>query len=255
VRLILLGDPVDHSRSPAIHTAALRAVGIEGTYESRRSDDAGVIAAVAEMRSGALDGANVTMPLKGRALEAADSASVDAIRAGAVNTLIVRHGSVSGENTDVGGIRDASDRRNLPTGVPVLILGAGGAAGAAVLAFEGRRITVAARSRDAANRMLDLAGVEAETIAWGVPLDGALVVNATPLGMRGEDVPAAVLGGASGLFDMAYGHEITPAVRFATGRIPCADGIDLLVAQAGRSFNLWTGLRAPLDAMEAAARR
>ncbi|NIS28680.1 MAG: quinate/shikimate dehydrogenase, partial [Actinobacteria bacterium] len=84
----------EHSRSPAIHTAALAALGIDGIYEARQTDAAGVVAAVAEMRSGGLDGANVTMPLKRAALDAADSASVEAIRAGAVNTLVVLDGAV-----------------------------------------------------------------------------------------------------------------------------------------------------------------
>ena len=118
MRLALLGDPVDHSKSPTIHAAALAATGIEGTYTTRRTDAAGVVKAVAELRDGVLDGANVTMPLKRAALDAADTASVDAIRAGAVNTLTVRAGAVRVDNTDIGGIQDVWRRHGLPDGRP-----------------------------------------------------------------------------------------------------------------------------------------
>ncbi len=82
LHLVLLGDPVEHSRSPAIHKAALRALGLTGTYVARRTDGVGVVAACVEIREGALGGANVTMPLKKAALAAVDAASDPARRAG-----------------------------------------------------------------------------------------------------------------------------------------------------------------------------
>lgn len=251
--LALLGDPVDHSLSPAIHRAAMAHVGIHGRYEARRTDRAGVTAAVQELRTGELDGANVTMPLKSVALDAADSASVEAVRSGAVNTLVLRDGAVLGENTDIRGVSDVWDHRQLPPG-PVLILGAGGAAGAALVALEGRSLHVAARRPDFAAALVTRAGADAEIVPWGTPIAAAVVVNATPLGMRGEDLPASVLAAASGLLDMTYRREPTPAAAWADGRIPVADGLDLLVSQAARSFTHWTGLTAPRDVMEAAAR-
>lgn len=254
MRLALLGDPVDHSRSPAIHAAALAALRIPGTYEARRCDAVGVTDAVAEMRRGALDGANVTMPLKGVALAAADTSSLEAIRAGAVNTLFVVGGEVRGENTDIGGLGDVADAKSVPASAPVLVLGAGGAAGAAIVAFEGREVRIAARRPEAAQRLIESTGGEASALEWGRGLEGALVVNATPLGMHGEELPEPVLMAGGALIDLAYGVEATPAVRFATGRMPVADGIDHLVAQAARSFTYWTGRPAPIEAMERAAR-
>lgn len=254
LRLALLGDPVGHSRSPLIHAAALAALGMPGEYEARRTDEAGVRAAVDEMRRGALDGANVTMPLKRAALDAVDSASLEAIRAGAVNTLVLRSGAVTGENTDVGGIGDVVERGGFPPDTPVLVLGAGGAAAAAVLAFEDRAPAVSARRRDAAAVLAESTGVTVEAIGWGIGVPGAIVVNATPLGMGGEHIPRPVLEQASGLVDLAYGPEATPAAAWARGRIPLADGLDVLVAQAARSFTLWTGTPAPIDVMERAAR-
>ena len=253
MQLALLGDPVTNSRSPAIHQAALRACGIGGSYEARRTDAPGLGRACAEIRSGALDGVNVTMPLKAVALEAIDRASRVAIRAGAVNTMCLREGSVLGDNTDVGGIRDAWRRRRLPDDVPILVLGAGGAAAAALLACEGSELLVSSRRRGMASALATRLGVGASEVPWRSPVAGAVVVNATPLGMGGERLPEGIVAASAGLFDMAYGPSLTPAVAIAGDR-PVADGIDMLIAQAARSFQIWTGVAAPLDVMEAAAR-
>ena len=254
IRLALLGDPVEHSLSPVIHEAALAAAGIDGRYEARQADTVDLIAAVEEIRRGDLDGANVTMPLKAAALDSADTVALEAVRAGAVNTLVARTGAVAGENTDIGSIGDVWESRSLPDRNPVLVLGAGGAAGAAVVALDGRDLYVSARRDDAAALLLERTGVHGVTVAWGDPVPDAVIVNCTPLGMRGEQLPDLVVGDAAGLLDMAYGPEPTPAVSACRDRMPVADGIDVLVAQAARSFSLWTGVEAPREAMEAAAR-
>lgn len=232
----------------------MAAVGIDGVYQVRRTDAAGLIAAIEEIRRGDLDGANVTMPLKSVALDAVDAVSREAVRAGAVNTLTVRSGSVTGENTDIGGIGDVWSARGLPGDAPVLVLGAGGAAGAALIALGDRTIHLSARRPEAVRRLLDRTGVDAIEVEWGIPVSGAVVVNATPLGMGGESLPADLLDGAVGLVDLAYGSAQTPAVAWARGRMPVADGIDHLVAQAARSFEMWTGAAAPVDVMDRAAR-
>lgn len=254
MRLALLGDPVAHSKSPALHEAALAALDIEGSYEARRTDAAGVVTAVEEIRNGALVGANVTMPLKAAALKAVDTASLEAIRAAAVNTLYLGAGAVRGENTDIGGLTDIMKRLAAPADAPVLVLGSGGAAGAAVIAFGDRELTVSARRDERARALLDRTGADGRVVAWGSPVTGAVVVNATPLGMHGETLPSDALREASALIDLAYGDRPTPAVEFTTGRAPVADGIDVLVAQAARSFGFWTGRVPPIEVMEAAAR-
>ena len=128
MKLVVLGDPVDHSRSPAIHTAALAAAGLEGTYTARQVDAAGMVNAVDEVRYGRLTGANVTMPHKQIAFELADRVSESALQSGAVNTLVRRNGQVWGYNTDVDGIRAVWAEREFPPNAPVLVLGTGGAA-------------------------------------------------------------------------------------------------------------------------------
>jgi shikimate dehydrogenase len=258
VKLAVLGDPVSHSKSPAIHNAALAAVGLAGTYEARKVDDRGVRAAFDEVRSGVLTGFNVTMPHKGLAAELCDRLDLDASRAGSVNTVARIEGAVWGFSTDVGGILDAWGE--LPADGPVLVLGAGGAAAAACVALSNRPIYLAARRFGAGADLAQRLAVRGPEITigevqWGVPVIGSVVVNCTPLGMKGESLPEDVLAAANGLLDMAYGSTVTPAVLAARGMgRKVVEGIDLLVSQAARSFAIWTGLVPPLEVMRKAAK-
>lgn len=260
MKLVLLGDPVEHSLSPAIHNAALAACGIAGGYEARAVDRAGLRSAIDEIRYGAIHGANVTMPHKESAFEDCERPSAEAMQAGAVNTLIADRGVVRGYNTDIAGVRDAWIGARLPVEAPVLILGAGGAAAAAAIALSEGDVHVASRRPNAGRALLARIRVPGELVPWGTPVPGAVVVNATPLGMAGEELPSGVLDSAAGLFDMAYGSGSTPAVTWAraTG-VPVATGPDMLLAQAVASFELWTGREAPREvmaaALEAAGRR
>jgi shikimate dehydrogenase len=250
LNLVVLGDPIDHSLSPRLHTAALAAAGIDGRYEARRVDPAGLIEAVEELRSGGLDGANVTMPHKRLAVRWVDELGAGAARAGSINTLVRRAGAIVGENTDIAGIQESWGE--LPAG-PALVLGGGGAAAAALIALEGRPLFVATRRPEAAVELVERTGVAADRVAWGSPVSGAVVVNATPLGMSSDGLPSALLDQASGLFDMPYGPEPTEAVKQAVALgVPVVAGLEMLVAQAALSFELWTGVRAPRDAMRVA---
>ncbi len=253
MRLVVLGDPVAHSRSPAIHTAALIAVGIDGTYTARRVDDSGLVIAVDEIRYGRLAGANVTMPHKQLAFELADRTSEDAMRSGAVNTLARRDAEVWGYNTDIEGIRAVWDTCGLPAEAPVLLLGTGGAAAGALVALAGRPVAISGRRTNAAHDLLARTRVQGSVVDWGEPVEGAVVVNATPVGMDGEDLPDRVIAAACGFFDLTYGSAESPSVRRTReAGLPTADGKELLLAQAAASFEIWTGVTAPADAMRAA---
>ncbi len=252
MRLVVLGDPVDHSLSPDLHNAALRTTGLIGSYERRRVDAAGMAAAVEDIRQGRLDGANVTMPHKALAAELADRLAVSAEKAGAVNTLVRVAGHAVGHNTDIAGIHAAWREAGLPDG-PVLVLGAGGAAAAALIALEEMPLSLSSRRPEKARELIAQTGIAASVMAWGSSLQDAVVVNATPLGMEGETLPPGVLDEACGLFDMAYGRQSTPAVEaMRQGGRPVADGPAMLLHQAAAAFELWTGHRAPLEAMRQA---
>jgi shikimate dehydrogenase len=213
-----------------------------------------LVAAVEELRTGLIDGANVTMPHKRSAAQMCSRLDADAERAGAANTLVRVGEDAIGHNTDIAGIRAAWKRAGLPTQGPVLVLGTGGAAAAALLALESRELSISGRRDGAGARLARRLGVSATEVTWGTGVAGATVVNATPIGMHAEVLPEAVLDGGNALFDMAYGAKPTPAVeRYRGNSHPVADGIDMLIGQAAESFRLWTGRVADTDAMRAAA--
>lgn len=251
---VVLGDPVDHSRSPAIHNAAFASLGIDARYRARRVDPSGMSLAADQMRHGDLAGANITMPHKELAFRLANRVAGEAQVAVSVNTWVMEGGELVGYSTDIPGIRQVWERRNLGDG-PGLILGSGGAAAAALVALADHHLFVSARRPDAARRLVEDLGSTATPVPWRTGME-AVVVNCTPLGMRGESLPDPVVGLSTGLFEMAYGWEPTPAETACRehGK-PVADGIDLLVAQAVCSFELWFGVPAPLAVMEQAARK
>lgn len=260
IRLVVLGDPVGHSRSPAMHTAALAAAGISGEYLARRVDGDGMCAAAGEMRTGALTGANITTPFKPLAAELADCRSDIVERMGAANTWwIDQEGSLVAENTDIDGVKYALEQVNVSA--PLLILGAGGAAAAALVAaaespYAGHGLYLSTRNEDRARVLLDRLGSSARFVAWETPISGAVVVNGTRLGMAGESLPPGLLEEAAGLVDMPYGDRPTPAVSLAHRLgIPCSPGVDMLLGQAVAAFTLWTGVVPDPTVMSEAARR
>jgi shikimate dehydrogenase len=252
--LAVLGHPVSHSLSPVMHEAGLEALGLAGSYVAIDVDEEGMRFHADLIRRGVLSGANITMPHKRIAAELCDVMTDVAARAGAVNTWYREDGGLSGHTTDVHGVAEVIRLRELPTST-ILILGSGGAAASALVACDGMSVTVSARSAQKAQRMIERTGVDARVAEWGTPVSGALILNATPIGMRGERLPRRVVDAAGGLFDMTYGGGPSPALleMRASGR-PTADGIDLLAAQAEESFFIWTGVRPPTHLFEQVAR-
>lgn len=255
MRFAVVGDPVEHSRSPAIHNAAFAAVGLDATYEAVRIPTGRFASIISDLRGGRFAGINVTMPHKEDAFGAVDEHDADAVRSRSVNTVVVSEGRLWGHNTDVAGVSYAIDLLNVPDDLPVLILGYGGAARAAVVATAGRAVHISGRDEERAAALAATSGASAHVVAWGSALDDAIVVNATPLGMHGESLPGPTLTHAAGIIDMAYGSGTTPAISSAVAMgIPHADGLDMLTGQALRAFELFTGLPAPREIMARAAR-
>lgn len=252
LQLAVVGDPISHSRSPVIHNAALRALGMDGLYTARRIRGPEMEEVMAELRRGGLHGINVTMPLKGVAAALVDDLSPDARRSGSVNTVVRRpDGTLIGHSTDISAMRRLWPA---PRPSPVLVLGAGGAAAAACLAATGRTLYVSARRSGAVPALSDKLSMELVEVPWATAVVEAVVVNATPLGMQGESLPARIVPLASSLVDLAYGDDTTPATDEARRRqLPTVDGIEFLVAQAADSFRLWTGREPSLEAMTEAA--
>ena len=259
-RLAVIGHPVGHSRSPAMHGAALDELGLAGEWSYEAIDVApdGFEALVRGMAAEGFAGANVTVPHKGAALAAADALSETAREIGAANTLSFADGEIRAENTDAAGFLAALP--SSPAGRRALVLGAGGAARALVWARgrEGAAVDVWNRTAlRSANLCEELGGTP---VAAPVPSDYGLIVNSTAVGLEGGD-PFAELPLEPGSFasgqvvvDMVYGDGPTTLLRAAADAgAGTVDGIEVLVRQGALSFEIWTGRRPPLETMRAAA--
>lgn len=249
-RLALVGEPVEHSLSPLIHNAALEMSGLEGEYIAITGGIADLERLIADLAAGGLHGLNVTMPLKLEALGRCGTLTAEAASSSSVNTLRVSDGVVEGHSTDVVAFRRIF--QDLADAGPLLILGGGGSAAAALAAWPGPRAQVS--TRDPA-RSLALGGKQVTSVTWGQGVPGALVVNATPVGMAGETLPLAVLEAAAGLVDLPYGKSQTPAIRYMrSGATPAIDGIRFLATQAAAAFEWWTGVPVDSGRLESVAR-
>ena len=255
----VIGDPVGHSRSPAMHNAAFAALGLDWVYVAlpvARGDGAAAVRAVTTL---GLAGLNVTMPHKADAAAACDDLAPEASALGAVNTVVNANGTLVGHSTDGNGFLRALDDEGIaPGGQRVLVIGAGGAARAITHALgrAGAHVTVSARRPEAARSAAALAPDGDATGLDGIAVEGFdVVVNATPLGMDGEAPPfdTAELHAGQFVYDTVYPVE-TPLLGEARARgLRAAGGLGMLVHQGALSFSLWTGVAPPLDVMRAAA--
>jgi len=272
--VFLLGHPVSHSLSPAMHNAAFKALGLPHTYSTRDVVPEKLAGVVASLRGETALGANVTIPHKENALRLVDEVVEEARRIGAINTIIRRGSRLVGENTDKYGFlcavkdaRSSPDEHDFRIGTS-LVLGAGGAARACILALleNGNDVLVASRDRsraeDVARAMTPFAAAQRRVSVVDLPRPGAAlgvvcVVNATPLGMHGED-PLEGVDLPDVVVDLVPIAEETPLVSRARRSQHVdfvVDGLLMLLHQAARSFELWTGASAPLEAMRAALPR
>ncbi len=261
-RLAVLGHPVSHSRSPAMHSAALAALGLasEWSYEAIDLAPDEFEPRVRAMAAGEFAGANVTVPHKGAALSLADTLSETAREIGAANTLSFEAGEIHAANTDAQGLLDALPLP--PGGRRTLVLGAGGAARAAVWALvrEGAEVDVWNRTGLRAEHLCDELGGTPVAVTDQATYE--LIVNTTTAGMGGEnpfaELPFESSGFAAGqtVVDLVYGErpsQLLAAAKAAGATV--VDGTEVLVRQGGLSLRIWTGCEPPLEAMRAAARR
>ncbi len=277
----VIGDPVAHSLSPAIHNAAYRALGLDWIYVAFTVDRRHAAAAVRAVTHLGLGGLNVTMPHKEAAAAACDDLTPAAARLRSVNTVVpMPDGRLRGDSTDGAGFLDSLDASGVDVaGRDVLVIGAGGAARAVVRALgeRGAVVTVAARRVEAGAEAAALApGAdvvvvpdrpertgrgEATGAGAGGPGAGSwaervaiaeVVVNATPVGMDGRScpVPAAGLHAGQVVVDLVYEPRETPLLAAARDAGALAvDGLGMLVHQAARAFEQFTGMEAPVGAM------
>jgi shikimate dehydrogenase len=256
-RLVLLGHPVGHSLSPRIQNAALDVAGLAVRYEALDVDPATFESTFQSLRDQKAAG-NVTIPFKERAFAACDAVTPLARRVGAVNTWWVdENGGLRGDNTDVGGF-DWMVRRELeqPRDLSVGILGAGGAAAAVLAGVEtwpGCVAHVWNRTPERARTLCERFGSMAQPVDdVGVIAGADVVVNATSIGLRDDNVPMdlSLVRRESVVFDLVYKPGETRFVRELRARaIRATDGLPMLVEQAALAFEKWFGVTPDRAAM------
>ena len=255
-RYCVLGNPVAHSRSPAIHAQFAAQSGQDLVYEALLAPLDGFADTVRTFIAAGGKGANVTVPFKEEAFRLCTRRSPRAERAGAVNTLVFAADEISGDNTDGAGlVRDIEVNLGFSlAGKRILLLGAGGAARgviAPLLACQPASLMIANRSADKAQGLAqqfsDLAAVDAGNFAKTVGGSFDVVINATSASLAGEalPLPAGIFAPGSLAYDMMYGKGETPflALARAQGAAHRADGLGMLVEQAAEAFLVWRGVR------------
>lgn len=259
----VIGWPVRHSRSPDIHNAAYRALGLDWVYVAMPVAPGAVPTALAGMRALGIQGLSVTMPHKAAVAAQVDVLTADAAALGAVNSVRRDGDRLVGDNTDGGGFVDSlSDADVDPSGRRCVVLGAGGAARAVVRALAAagaERVVVVNRDPGRAAAAAELAGRAGAVGTREDLADADLLVQATPVGM-GDDQTVAVdpglLPDAAVVADLVYHPLVTPLLAAAGDRgLRTVDGLGMLVHQAARQLRAWTGAEPPVDVMRAAALR
>ena len=254
----VVGNPVAHSMSPAIHAAFARDARQDIEYGRLLAPLEGFAACVLAFRARGGKGVNVTLPFKHEAWRLVESHAGFALGAGAVNTIDMRNGKLVGHNTDgIGLVRDIRDNSRVSIeDKRVLLLGAGGASYGVMeplLRERPRELVVANRTLQKAVDMIaqfatlhtcSRQGVSARAYA---ALDSRfdIVINATSAGLSGEmpPLPAVVFAAGALAYDMVYGR-LTPFLELAARHgAMTADGYGMLVEQAAESFRVWRGVR------------
>ncbi|MFN2321340.1 MAG: shikimate dehydrogenase [Trueperaceae bacterium] len=265
-RLALFAHPAGHSVSPAMQQAALDASGLCARYEAIDVAPDALAAAVAALRSAPWWGANVSVPHKETVVPLLDDLRPTARRLGAVNTITREGDRLVGDNTDLAGFARALDALGtFGPGSTAVVLGAGGAARAAVAALRDRGTTVVVSNRSVARAEALVAELGAGGATVVAPGDLAaavqaadLLVQTTTVGMAGgppgSPLPAGLLPRAGAVVDLVYRPARTPLLRAAAAAgLSVQNGLPMLVWQGAAAFEAWTGRSAPVDAMGRAA--
>jgi len=267
----IIGDPVAHSLSPAMHNAAFRELGLDFVYVPFRVKSDELAAAIGGMRSLNIRGLNVTVPHKVSVIPLLDGLDGLAERIGAVNTIVNDDGVLKGYNTDAAGFRQTLISNGVrPEGKRVVVLGAGGAARAVAftLAEQGAELVILNRRQELdwavelARRLSPVAGkkvpaleMNQENLARALE-EADLLVNATSVGMSpdtgGTPVAAHLLKPGLTVFDIVYNpvrtRLLAEAERAGAGTV---SGVDMLLWQGALALELWTGVGAPVEVMRA----
>ena len=255
----LIGWPVEHSRSPAMHNAAFAALGLDWQYVLLPTPTEQLERVLGRLRSGELSGANVTIPHKSTVLLLLDEIDSAARSIGAVNSIVMRRGQLVGYNTDAVGFARALSQTGVEVkNKPCAVLGAGGSARAVVYALSQLDAHVTVYARDLSKARAVYNTVRLLSKLGTVDRETALIVNTTPVGMwpqvnaspwpDGVDFPPNAFA-----FDLIYNPLHTRWMSQAEhAGLRTTNGLAMLVHQGAAAFEMWTGCTPPVDVMLAA---
>jgi shikimate dehydrogenase len=268
----IIGDPIGHTMSPAMHNAAFKSLGLNYVYVPFKVKSMELRKAIEGIRGLNLRGVNVTIPHKVAVIQLLDKLDPLAERIGAVNTIVNDEGILTGYNTDATGFLQTLHDRNIePAEKKVLLLGAGGAARAIghILTREKARVTILNRKQELSwaedlaarlsrNYKTEVKALELTPENLKKAISNAeILVNATSLGMSPEidatPVPAELLRADLTVFDVVYNPLQTRLLREAKAAgAKTIDGLEMLVQQGAVSFEIWTSVKPPVDVMRQA---
>ena len=263
----IIGDPIDHSLSPAIHNAAFNSLGLNCSYIAFRVQEDQLENSLDSLRAIKIGGFNVTMPHKVKVLDYVDYQDKTVQLVGAANTVNNEDGKFCAYNTDVTGfIKPLHDRKVDFNGFEVFVLGAGGAARAVVVALSGEKgitnINIFNRNTDRSTELSNMVkklGLEATIISnddiQNIASRCNLIINTTPLGMNNEKslIKSTSIRKDAIVYDIVYKPVITNLVENArTAGAEIVYGYEMLLEQATASFKIWLQMEPPIESMKKA---
>ncbi len=269
----VIGDPIEHTMSPAMHNAAFQTLGLDYVYLAFHVKPADLKQTVAGMKALNIRGLNVTIPHKTAVIPLLDEVDEMAAHIGAVNTIINENGKLAGYNTDAPGFLEALTQHDVePAGKKVVLLGAGGAAHAiAFILAENQAKLVILNRKEEIDWAYDIVKNIKEHYSINIKVDelnpaslasslsdADILVNATSVGMYPDDgkslVPAELHCSSLTVFDAVYNPLPTKLLKEAKARgAQTIDGLEMLVWQGVLAFEKWTGVHPPADVMRQAA--
>jgi shikimate dehydrogenase len=253
----VFGYPVSHSLSPVMHNSAFEYTGYNGVYLAFGVRD--IKDAITSARSLGMKGASITIPHKLEAVRYLDEIDGTALKIGAVNTIINNKGLLKGYNSDGIGAVEALSEKTLIRGKSIAVLGAGGAARAIGFCIKekGGKITVVNRSRETGERLADILCAEYRPLHDIGKIKFDIIVNTTPVGMTPQKYEMPVEGRylekGMVVMDIVYNSLKTLLLQEAE-KAGCItiNGVAMFVYQGAFQFELWTGIKAPVDVMKKA---
>jgi shikimate dehydrogenase len=263
----IIGDPVSHSLSPAMHNAAFKSLSMDDVYIAYKVSSHELESSVESLRSVKISGFNVTIPHKIAVLQYLDEVDFLSRKAGAVNTVASINGRFKGFNTDIQGFLQPLLNRGIDfRGLSVLLFGAGGSARAVVASLSSvtgiSKLVVANRTYNKSSELSKQAELQGLTSSVSMIEEAKvmakrfdLIVNATSVGLQSSEsiLDSEDIDGSSTVYDLVYRPVITKLLENAREKgARIIYGYEMLLEQGAQAFEIWTGLKAPIPAMKKA---